>query len=154
MLRILGAALAIAAATVAPARAESWKGIEPLSSRRADVTRILGKPVGENTADASLRFAVPEGSVTVSLVTRDFAALKGWSPALEGTVVQILLQHEKSNDTPKSLRLEGNRRVDREVRGDSVIYRNRKDGIIRIFKAGKLTTSIYSPPDGGPGRDD
>jgi hypothetical protein len=154
MRRILGVAAILAATTVSTAQAASWKGIEPLTSRRPDVIRILGQPASENAADASMRFATREGGVIVSLTTRDFAARKGWPPALEGTVVQILLQHEKSKDTPKSLRLDGNPRFDREVRGESVLYRNRKDGIIRIFTAGKLTTSIYSPADGGPLPDD
>jgi hypothetical protein len=151
---ILGLAVIVAATMVSTAHAAAWKGIEPLASRRPDVIRILGNPASENPADASMRFATREGSAIVSLVTRDFAARKGWPSQLEGTVVQILLQHEKSKDTPKSLRLQGNPRFDREVRGDSVLYRNRKEGIIRVFTGGKLVTSIYSPADGGPLPDD
>ncbi|HEX5134452.1 MAG TPA: hypothetical protein VFW81_03585 [Thermoanaerobaculia bacterium] len=153
-LRIPGIALLLALAAASAARAASWKGLEPLVSRRADVVRVLGKPTSENAADASMHFATRDGEATVFLVTRDFAALKGWDPASEGTVVQIIVQHENARDTPKSLGLEGNRRFDREVRGDSVFYRNRKEGIIYIFKAGKLATTIYSPKDGGPGSDD
>jgi hypothetical protein len=154
MQRKLGLAAVLCVATVSTAHAATWKGIEPLKSRRADVVRILGKPASENAADASMRFATPEGGVIVSLVTRDFAAQKGWSPELEGTVVQILLQHEGSKETPKSLRLDGNPRFDREVRGGSVFYRNRKEGVIRIFTNGRLATSIFAPEDGGPGTDD
>jgi hypothetical protein len=154
MRRKLGLVTILCALAVSTAHAATWKGIEPLKSRRADVLRILGKPAAENPADASMRFATPEGSATVSLVTRDFAAQKGWSPELEGTVVQILLQHEGSKETPKSLRLDGNPRFDREVRGPSVFYRNRKEGIIRIFTNGRLATSIFAPEDGGPGSDD
>ena len=152
--RISATALFLALAAASSAAAATWKGIEPLKSRRADVLRILGKPTAENAADASMRFATPEGSATVSLVTRDFAAQKGWAPELEGTVVQILLQHEGSKETPKSLRLDGNPRFDREVRGPAVFYRNRKEGVIRIFTNGKLATSIFAPEDGGPGTDD
>ena len=145
-------AIAVVASTV---RAASWKGIDPLKTRRADVIRILGKPASENAADSSMRFSTPEGVATVSFVTQDFGALKGWDPALVGTVVQILLQHENSKETAKSLGLEGNRKLDREVRGDLVFYRDRKEGIIRIFdKSGKLATTIYAPADGGPGAND
>jgi hypothetical protein len=52
------------------------------------------------------------------------------------------------------LRLDGNPRFDREVRGGSVFYRNRKEGVIRIFTNGRLATSIFAPEDGGPGTDD
>ena len=154
MRRKLGLVTILCAVAVSTAHAATWNGVEPLKSRRADVLRILGKPAAENPADASIRFATPEGGVTVSLVTRDFAAQKGWSPELEGTVVQILLQHAGSKETPKSLRLDGNPRFDREVRGASVFYRNRQEGIIRIFTNGKLATSIFAPEDGGPGSDD
>jgi hypothetical protein len=152
--RAAGIAGLVLAMLAPPAIAAPWRGIEPLKSRRADVLRILGKPASENAAEASLRFATPEGAATVYLVTRDFAALKGWAPTYEGTVVQIIVQHENAKDTPKSLGLEGNRRIDREVRGDSVFYRDRKAGLIRIFQAGKLVTSIFAPEDGGPGPDD
>lgn len=141
-------------AAVSTARAASWKGIEPLVSRRDDVVRVLGKPVSESGAGTSMRFSTREGEATVFLVTRDFAVLKGWDPAYEGTVVQIILQHANAGDTPKSLGLDGNRQFTREARGDSVFYRNRKEGIIRIFKGGRLATTIYSPKDGGPGTDD
>lgn len=153
MLRRTGiAAILAATVVVSTARAASWKGIDPLKTRRADVVRILGKPASENAADSSMRFSTPEGVATVSFVTRDFAALKGWDAALEGTVVQILLQHENSKETARSLGLEGNRKIDREARGDLVFYRDRKEGIIRIFnKSGKLATTIYAPADGGPG---
>jgi hypothetical protein len=151
MRRTLGIASILIAAAVSTASAATWKGIEPLKSRRDDVIRILGKPASENSANASMAFATREGAATVSFVTQDFAALKGWPAELEGTVVQILLQHENSKDTPKSLGLEGNRKIDREVRGDSVFYRDRKEGIIRIFKGNKLVTTIYAPEDGGPG---
>lgn len=154
LLRIVGIAFSLAAATASNASAASWKGIEPLVSRRADVLRVLGHPASENAANASMRFTTREGEVTVFLVTRDFAAQKGWGPAYEGSVVQIILQHEKAKDTPKSLGLEGNRQFTREARGDSVFYRNRKEGIIRIFRGGTLATTIYAPNDGGPGTDD
>lgn len=143
-IRIAGIAVLVLATFAPVAAAASWKGIEPLKSRRADVLRILGKPASENAAEASMKFATPEGVATVYLVTRDFAALKGWDPSSEGTVVQILLQHENAKDTPKSLGLEGNPRIDREVRGDSVFYRDQKAGLIRIFKANKLVTTIFT----------
>jgi hypothetical protein len=156
MPRKVGIAVILAVAFAASAaRAASWRGIDPLNSRRADVMRILGKPASENAADSSMRFSTPEGVATVSFVTQDFGALKGWDPALVGTVVQILLQHENSKETAKSLGLEGNRKLDREERGELVFYRDRKEGIIRIFnKNGKLATTIYAPADGGPGKND
>jgi hypothetical protein len=154
LFRLGGIALLLAVAAASTAVAASWKGIEPLKSRRADVVAALGKPASENASDASMRFSTPEGEATVFLVTRDFAALKGWNPTYEGTVVQIIVQHTNSKETPKSLGLEGPRRIDREVRGDSVFYRNRKEGIIHIFKGGRLVTTIYAPKDGGPGTDD
>jgi hypothetical protein len=151
MRRIVAITAITFAAVAGLAQAASWKGIEPLKARRADVIRILGKPVSGGPTDPSMRFTTRDGVAIVSFVRRDFGALKGWDPQLEGTVVQILIQHEGSKDTPRSLGLEGNAKFDRQEKGDTVFYRNRKEGIIRIFKAGKLATTIYAPADGGPG---
>src|SRR6185503_9904214 len=73
----------------------SWNRIEPLKSRRAEVVEILGPPVSE-AADGALRFNVMGGSVQISFVDAKFVTAKKLKPELEGTVLQIILQHERS----------------------------------------------------------
>src|SRR5713226_9529446 len=99
-------AFAIAALTI-PFRqvaGAAWNGIEPFKSRRADVERVLGKPASEGP-EGLLHFNVAGGTVTVAFVGAGFVAGKGLRPELEGTVLQIILQHEKSSDTPESMGL-------------------------------------------------
>ena len=136
------------------AGATSWNGIEPLKSRRADVERTLGRPLRDMAGEAgTLQFKVAGGTVTVAFVGARFIAHKKLSPELEGTVLQIILQHENSNDTPESLGLPGKRGFEREDRqGGAVIYSNLKDGTIYSFYNGKLKTTRYTPSSEQLGR--
>jgi hypothetical protein len=125
--------------------AASWSGIQPLKSRRADVERVLGKPVNqESVEEGTLHFNVAGGTVTVSFVSAKFVANKKLRPEVEGTVLQIVLQHEHSSDTPDSMSLTKNRDFDPQDDRDISIYRNLKDGIVYTFISGKLKTSRYS----------
>jgi hypothetical protein len=126
--------------------AAPWNNIEPLKSRRADVERILGKPLNEAPGEAgTLHFKVNGGTVTVAFVTARFVANKKLFPELEGTVLQIVLQHERSTDTPESMNLAKNPDFKREDVKDGAIYRNLKDGIVYTFIGGQLKTTRYSP---------
>ena len=127
------------------AGAASWKGIEPLKSRRADVERVLGKAARE-TADGALHFNVAGGRVTVFFLSAKTVAVKKMAPELEGTVLQIVLQHDAAADTPESLGLNKNKRFEREQKGDVLFYNNARDGIAYIFISGKLRTTRYSAP--------
>ncbi|MEO8435361.1 MAG: hypothetical protein ABI596_10745 [Pyrinomonadaceae bacterium] len=146
--RLLSTALLISACQFPicrPAQAASWGSIQPLKSRRAEVERLLGKPVNESSAgDSTLHYNVSGGNVTVSFVTAKFVATKKLSPDLEGTVLLIVLQHERSSDTPDSMGLPKNRDFDRQGGDDVAIYSNMKDGIVYTFIGGKLKTSRYS----------
>ena len=127
--------------------AASWNGIEPFKSRRADVIQILGQPVGESP-EGALRFAVMGGSVQVSFVNDKFVAAKKLGPDLAGTVLEIVLQHERSSDTPESLKLLSNRSFTRDETQSSLIFRNPKDGIAYTFLQGTLRTTRYTFADG------
>ncbi len=128
------------------ARAEGWNSIEPLKSRRADVERVLGKPLEDKAGETgTLRFKVAGGMVQVSFVNARFVATKKLSPELEGTVLQIVLQHERATDTPESLGLINNSNFQREEKQNVVQFRNLKDGIAYTFIEGKLKTTWYSP---------
>src|SRR6185436_10435426 len=87
--------------------AATWNGIEPLKTRRDDVIKKLGTPVGESP-DGVLRFNVMGGSVQVSFVSERFATTKRLRPDLVGTVLLIVLEHEHSSDTPETLKLADN----------------------------------------------
>jgi hypothetical protein len=139
--------LAIAIVSFArPARAESWGGIEPLKSRRVDVEKLLGAPLNQPGADDSkLHFNVAGGAVTVTFVTSKFVANKKLSPDYEGTVLQIVLQHERSSETPESLNLPKNRAFDRQEEKDITVYLNLKGGVTYTFIKGTLRTTRYSP---------
>jgi hypothetical protein len=128
-----------------PTRAEGWSGIEPLKSRRIDVERVLGKPLNEPQGNEStLHFNVAGGAVTVSFVDARFVANKKLRPELEGTVLQIILQHERSSDTPESMSLDKKREFDRQDERDITVYRNLKGGVTYTFVASKLKTTRYS----------
>ena len=148
-LSALGVGLALTASLVVlsqSAMAMDWNGIEPLKSRRADVERILGKPVtGQPGQDGTLHFKVMGGKVTVAFVNARFVETKKLSPELEGTVLQIVLQHENSSETPDSMRLVGNSNFEREEGQGVTIFRNLKDGITYTFFQGRLKTTRYSP---------
>jgi len=142
-------ALACAAllfASVPAAGAASWKGIEPLKSRRADVERVLGKAARETMSDGALHFNVAGGRVTIFFLTGRTIAAKKLAPELEGTVLQIVLQHDAAVDTPESLGLDKGKRFERVAKGDVVAYNNLKDGVSYTFIGGKLRTTRYSAP--------
>lgn len=137
---------ALFAANVPEARAASWKGIEPLKSRRADVERVLGMAVRESATDGALHFNVAGGRVTVFFLSAKTVAVKKMSPELEGTVIQIVLQHDAAADTPESLGLDKGKHFEREAKGDVLFYNNQREGIAYIFIGGKLRTTRYSAP--------
>jgi hypothetical protein len=128
------------------AAAASWNNIEPLKSRRADVERALGQPLRDQPgAEGTLHFKVMGGTVTVAFVSARFVANKKLARELEGTVLQIILQHDNSNDTPESLGLPGKRGFEREERQGALIYSNLREGVIYTFYDGKLKTTRYTP---------
>jgi hypothetical protein len=145
--RVLVASLAFASLIIfsGSVMAEGWNGIEPLKSRRADVERILGQPLQNQPGqDGTLHFNVMGGKVTIMFVNARFAATKKLYPELEGTVLQIVLQHDHSSETPESMLLAGNSRFEREDTQGGTIFRNLKDGIAYTFFNGRLKTSRYS----------
>ena len=149
-LRLLGASASLAFALLVilsqSAMAMDWNGIEPLKSRRADVERILGQSIaGQPGQDGTLHFKVMGGKVTVSFVNAHFVTSKKLSPELEGTVLQIVLQHESSSETPESMGLVGNSNFEREDTQGGTIFRNLKDGIAYTFFQGRLKTTRFSP---------
>lgn len=128
-----------------PAIAEGWNGIEPLKSRRADVEKILGKPVKDQPGqDGTLHFTVAGGTVTVVFVGARFVATKKLYPELEGTVLQIVLQHANSSDTPESMGLPGKRNFERADTQGGTIFRNQKEGMVYTFFNGRLRTTRYT----------
>lgn len=129
------------------AAAASWSSIEPLKSRRADVERALGQTAqnqpGEN---GTMHFKVAGGTVTVAFIDARFVATKKLFPDLEGTVRQIVLQHDNSSDTPDSLGLTTNSNFKHdEGQGGVTKYSNLKDGIVYTFVGGKLKTTYFTP---------
>jgi hypothetical protein len=129
------------------ARAGSWNGIEPFKSRRADVIKILGEPIAESP-EGVLRFPVMGGSVQVSFVAQKFVVTKKLQPELEGTVLQIVLQHDRSTETPESMKLMENRAFTRDDSQSSIIFRNMKEGIVYTFFQGTLRSTRYTFTDG------
>jgi hypothetical protein len=144
---VLVAGLAVASLVIfsQSVMAESWNGIEPLKSRRADVEKILGQPIQDQPGqDGTLHFNVMGGKVTIVFVNARFVTTKKLDPELEGTVLQIVLQHEHSSETPESMLLAGNSRFEREDTQGGTIFRNLKDGITYTFFNGRLKTTRYS----------
>ena len=133
------------------ARAASWHGIEPFKTQRTEVLRILGTPISES-ADGVLRFSVSGGSVQVSFVNEKFVTAKKLRPELAGTVLEIVLQHEHSSETPESMNLPKNKSFVRDVARTIVIFRNIKDGIVYTFIDGQLKTTRYTFADSQLGR--
>lgn len=123
--------------------AASWNGIEPFKSRRDDVLKILGQPVGE-TADGAVRFAVSGGSVLVSFVNEKFVISKRLRPELAGTVLEIVLQHEHSSDTPESMSLLKNKDFVRDEMQNASVFRSNKSGMVYTFLDGKLKTTRFT----------
>lgn len=144
-LGVLAASFAVLMLASIGTRAATWKGLEPFVSKRADVERILGKPSEDRLAkDGTLHFELREGPVAVSFVTARFIAVKKLSPALEGTVLQILVQHPVSSATPESLNLAKNPDYEKQASGPTEVYTNPKDGIYYTFVGGHLKTTRYS----------
>lgn len=126
------------------ANASAWHGIEPLKTRRADVLKILGTPTAGAAADGPLTFKVMGGTVTVFFVDQNLVRAKRLRADVAGTVLQIVLQHENSSDTPDSLGLLKNKTFTREDAKEAIIFRNLKDGIVYTFVNGKLKTTRYT----------
>jgi len=147
-LRTVGAACALAAVLIVSAvssRAAAWSGIEPLKSRRADVARLLGKPVEDKPGQTgTLRFKVAGGLVTVAFIDARFVSAHKLDPSLEGTVRQIVLQHENASDTPASLKLDSDGAFVRESRANVTTFRNQRDGVGYTFIDGRLRTTNYT----------
>ena len=144
---VWAAALAIAFAFLSTnVQAASWNGLEPFKSNRADVLKILGQPIGESP-DGVLRFSVIGGTAQVSFVNEKFVAAKKLRTELVGTVLEIVLQHEHSSDTPESLKLPENRAFARDTTQASTIFRNVKQGIIYTFLQGTLRSTRYTFSD-------
>ncbi len=145
----LVAALIVAASILifqpSPADAAAWNGIEPLKSRRADVERVLGKPLEDVPGQTgTLRFKVAGGTVKVSFITAKFIAAKKLLPELEGAVLQVVLQHDRPTDTPQSLGITSNSKFEVETKDNVAVYRNLKDGIVYTFIGNKLATTYFS----------
>jgi hypothetical protein len=141
----LAAVLAALVLVSQPALAATWKGLEPFVSKRADVERVLGTPTTDHYSEqGTLEFKVSGGAVTVFFVTPKFIAAKRLPPALEGTVLQIVLQHERATDTPESMNLVKNSDYDHR-RGKGVdVYSDLKQGVFYTFVESKLKTTRYS----------
>jgi hypothetical protein len=145
--RVFRAALGIifALSITANASAAAWNGIEPFKSTRADVEKVLGQPIGESP-DGVLRFPVMGGSAQISFVNQKFVAAKKLRPQLVGTVLEIVLQHDRSSDTPESMNLLKNSAFTRDETQTSTIFRNMKQGLIYTFQ-GTLKSTRYTFAD-------
>ncbi len=124
------------------AGAAPWNGIEPLKTRRDDVVKKLGAPLSETT-EGVMKFNVVGGSVQVRFVNEQFVTAKKLRPELVGTVLEIVLQHEHSSDTPESLKLADNHSFVKDESKGTTIFRNLKEGLIYIFIDGSLRTTRY-----------
>lgn len=138
------AALTLLLQTVSAA---SWNGIEPLKSRRADVEKILGQPITDQPGETGvLHFKVAGGMVTVAFVDARFVTTKRLSHDLEGTVRQVVLQHDNASDTPESMGLVSKSDFKRDDGAGGVTkYTNLKEGIVYTFIGGKLKTTYFTP---------
>jgi len=149
---VAGVVVLLAAITLTgDASAATWHAIEPFKTRRPEVLQILGTPISE-TADGVLRFGVSGGSVQVSFVDEKFVTAKKLRPELAGTVLQIVLQHEHSSETPESTKLLKNKDFVRDEVRNITIFRNPKDGIVYTFIDGQLKTTRYTFADSQLGR--
>ena len=153
LLRVAGVLVMsfLACASSAKVSAAPWNGIEPFKSRRTDVVQILGQPISESP-DGVLRFSVSGGSVQVSFVDQKFVTTKKLRTELAGTVLEIVLQHEHSSDTPESLNLLKNRGFVRDEVRNLSTFRSIKEGIVYTFIDGKLKTTRYTFSDRELGR--
>ncbi len=128
-------------------RAAPWSNIEMFKAKRADVERALGQPIADQmSGNGTLQFKTASGTVKVVFVTAKFIESKKLQPELEGTVLQIQVHHNNSQDSPESLGLATNSEFKREEDGKgAAVLRNMKDGIIYTFNGGKLKTTYYTP---------
>ena len=124
-------------------RAGSWQGLEPFKSRRGDVLQALGTPLSDPFG-GPLTFKILGGTASVSFVDENFVRTKKLRAEIAGTVLQIILQHESSSDTPDSMGLLKNREFTREEAPGALIFRNLKEGIVYTFLNGKLKTTRYT----------
>jgi hypothetical protein len=139
------AAAAYVLLSSAQTRAATWKGLEPFVSNRADVERVLGAPVVDRMGDEGLlEFNVSGGKVTVFFVTQKFVESKRLPAHYQGTVLQIVLQHESATDTPESMNLVTNKSFKREARGSVEKYTDEKEGLIYTFVESHLKTTRYA----------
>ncbi len=129
--------------------AAAWSNLEPFKSRRADVEQTLGQPIRNQLSEGgALQFKVAGGTITVAFVDAKFVETKKLAPELEGTIKEIILQHDHSSITPESLNLAHKSDFKRdEMPGGAgnVIYRNVKSGLVYTFIGGKLKTTYYTP---------
>lgn len=140
---ILAVSILAATSLARDVNAASWNGIEPFQSRREDVLKILGKPIGEST-EGALRFGVSGGTVLVSFVSEKFVATKRLRPELAGTVLEIVLQHEHSSNTPESMALLQNKEFIRDDSQNVLIFHSNKSGIVYTFREGTLKTTRFT----------
>ena len=127
-------------------KAAAWNGIEPLKSTRTDVLQVLGKPISESSAGA-LRFSVAGGTVLVSFVDDKFVTSKRLRPEVAGTVLEIVLQHDRSSDTAESMNLLKNPNFVHDDMQNTTVFRNTKAGLIYTFFEGRLRTTRYTFSD-------
>jgi hypothetical protein len=106
----------------------------------------MGPPVTE-TAEGVLRFNVSGGSVQISFVNEKFVTAKKLRPELAGSVLEIVLQHEHSTETPESMKLLKHRDFIRDDVRNISIFRNIKDGVVYTFIDGRLKTTRYTFAD-------
>ena len=135
---------ALVLSLTAGSSAAPWSGLEPLKSTRADVEKVLGKPVAEPGTNGELRFKVAGGTIDVFFTGAHFVEVKRLDPRFEGTVLEIVLKHESSSDTPDSLSLTKKKDFEHETNGGVDVYRNLRDGLSYTFIDGKLKTTRYS----------
>ena len=90
--------------------------------------------------------------VTISFVDDKFVNTKKLRSDLAGTVLEIVLQHERSSNTPESMKLLNNKGFARDETGNAAIFRNPKEGIVYTFLDGKLKTTRYTFSDAQLGR--
>jgi hypothetical protein len=131
--------------------AAAWNGIEPFKTRRDDVLKIMGPPATES-GDGALHFNVSGGTVQISFVDEKFVTNKKLRPELAGTVLQIILQHQHSSDTPESMKLKQNKDFTGDDSRNIRVYRNIRDGLVYTFIDGSLKTTRYTFADTQLGR--
>lgn len=142
----VGFVIAIVTAASSSVQAGTWQGLEPFKSRRGEVLQALGTPISDPFG-GPVTFKILGGTASVSFVDENFVRTKKLRPEVAGTVLQIILQHENSSDTPDSMGLLKNRDYTREEAKNALIFRNLKEGIVYTFLNGKLKTTRYTFSD-------